>query len=213
MGFRILGTGSAVPDKILTNDDLSTMVETSDEWITTRVGVKERHVATTETTSSLAAEASRRALADSGVSPADLDLIVCATITADNVSPTAAGEVQQALGASCPAFEPDFYYDSGTKVVDDWDLMDNGVYNENGFRPCNYSAHERMLMGWLMPVELTDSTIITDMPALCDEPIAYLVRNDGSENEYYIIVNLWGRKCSRRPTPPPSWLLPPFYNF
>ena len=105
MGFRILGTGSAVPDKILTNDDLSTMVETSDEWITTRVGVKERHVATTETTSSLAAEASRRALADSGISPADLDLIVCATITADNVSPTAAGEVQQALGASCPAFD------------------------------------------------------------------------------------------------------------
>ena len=69
MGFRILGTGSAVPDKILTNDDLSTMVETSDEWITTRVGVKERRIATTETTASLAAEAARRArdlIADEG---------------------------------------------------------------------------------------------------------------------------------------------------
>ena len=93
MGFRILGTGSAVPEKILTNDDLSTMVETSDEWITTRVGVKERRIATHETTASLAAEAARRALEQSGVTPAELDLILCATITADNVSPTAAGEV------------------------------------------------------------------------------------------------------------------------
>ena len=105
MGFRILGTGSAVPEKILTNDDLSTMVETSDEWITTRVGVKERRIAASETTSSLAAEAARRALESSGVAPEALDLILCATITADNVSPTAAGEVQEALGAVCPAFD------------------------------------------------------------------------------------------------------------
>ncbi len=105
MGFRILGTGSAVPEKILTNDDLSTMVETSDEWITTRVGVKERRIATHETTASLAAEAARRALEQSGVTSAELDLILCATITADNVSPTAAGEVQEALGAACPAFD------------------------------------------------------------------------------------------------------------
>ena len=105
MGFRILGTGSAVPEKRLTNDDLSTMVETSDEWITTRVGVKERRIAVRETTASLAAEAARRALEMSGVGPEELDLIVCATITPDNVSPTAAGEVQQALGASCPAFD------------------------------------------------------------------------------------------------------------
>ena len=69
MGFRILGTGSAAPAKILTNDDLSAMVETSDEWITTRVGVKERHVSVTETTASLAAEAAKRALAQSGTAP------------------------------------------------------------------------------------------------------------------------------------------------
>ena len=105
MGFRVLGTGSAVPQKVLTNDDLSAMVETSDEWITTRVGVKERRIAVGETTASLAAEASRRALDMAGVAPAELDLIVCATITADNVSPTCAGEVQQYLGASCPAFD------------------------------------------------------------------------------------------------------------
>ena len=105
MGFRFLGTGSAAPAKILTNDDLSAMVETSDEWIATRVGVRERRVAVTETTTSLATEAARRALEQSGVSPAELDLIVCATITADDVSPTAAGAVQEALGARCPAFD------------------------------------------------------------------------------------------------------------
>ena len=105
MGFRILGTGSAAPAKILTNDDLSAMVETSDEWISTRVGVKERRVAVTETTASLAAEAAKRALEQSGVGPEELDLILCATITADNVSPTAAGSVQEALGARCPAFD------------------------------------------------------------------------------------------------------------
>ena len=105
MGFRFLGTGSAAPAKILTNDDLSAMVETSDEWITTRVGVRERRIAVTETTASLATEAAERALEQSGVSPAELDLILCATITADDICPTCAGAVQQALGASCPAFD------------------------------------------------------------------------------------------------------------
>ena len=105
MGFRFLGTGSAAPAKILTNDDLSGMVETSDEWITTRVGVRERRIAVTETTASLAETAARRALEMSGVSPSELDLIICATITADDVCPTCAGAVQEALGASCPAFD------------------------------------------------------------------------------------------------------------
>ena len=83
---------------------------------------------------------------------------------------------------------PDFYY-SGGKVVGDWDLMDNGNYNGQGIRPCNYSAHEKMLMGWLTPVELTSPTTITGMPALTDEPVAYLIRNEGSENEYYFVEN------------------------
>lgn len=83
---------------------------------------------------------------------------------------------------------PDFYYGSGM-VVGNWDLMDNGNYNGDNYRPCSYSAHERMLMGWLTPVELTNTTTITDMPALVDEPVAYLIRNDGSENEYYFVEN------------------------
>jgi M6 family metalloprotease-like protein len=82
---------------------------------------------------------------------------------------------------------PDFY--ESTAIIKDWDLMDYGNYSGQGFHPCGYSAHERFLMGWLQPVELTAPTTITDMPALHDEPVAYLVRNEGCANEYYIIEN------------------------
>ena len=84
---------------------------------------------------------------------------------------------------------PDFYARNGSIVIGSWDLMDSGNYNGWGLRPCSYSAHERMLMGWLTPVELTSTTAIIDMPALVDEPVAYLIRNDGAENEYYIVEN------------------------
>ena len=102
------------------------------------------------------------------------------------------GNVKTSFGTICHEYShcfgfPDFYNESS--YVGDWDLMDNGNYNGYGFRPCSYSAHERMLMGWLTPIELTSATHITDMPALCDEPTAYLIRNDGAENEYYIIEN------------------------
>lgn len=105
MSFRILGTGSAVPEKILTNDELSTIVDTNDEWITTRVGISERRIATTETTTDLAYNASVKALEMAEVSAESLDLIIAATITSDDVSPTTAGAVQRRLGASCPAFD------------------------------------------------------------------------------------------------------------
>lgn len=83
---------------------------------------------------------------------------------------------------------PDFYY-GDSSIVGAWDLMDYGCYNGNGFRPCNYSAHERMLMGWLEPIELTEPTTVTDLPALGLSSLAYMVRNDGAENECYIIEN------------------------
>lgn len=105
MSFRILGTGSALPEKIVTNEDLSHMVETSDEWITKRVGVKQRRVCVTETTLDLGAQAARRALENAGVQPEELDLIVAATISADTISPGLGGMVQNRLGASCPAFD------------------------------------------------------------------------------------------------------------
>ena len=105
MSFRIIGTGSAVPSKTVTNEDLSGMMETSDEWIRTRVGVAERRIATTESTADLAYEAAVKALEMSGISADSLDLIVAATITPDRVCPTTAGTVQVRLGASCPAFD------------------------------------------------------------------------------------------------------------
>lgn len=105
MGFQVLGTGSALPEKILTNDDLSNIVETNDEWIMTRVGVHERRIAITETTADLAYDAAVKALEMSGLTAADIDLIVCGTISPDRVCPTVAGEVQARLGADCPAFD------------------------------------------------------------------------------------------------------------
>ena len=105
MSFRILGTGSFAPEKVLTNEDLSRMVDTSDEWITKRVGVKQRHVCTTETTTDMGVEAARRALESSGVKPEELDLIIGASITADTISPGLAGMVQNRLGAACPCFD------------------------------------------------------------------------------------------------------------
>lgn len=83
---------------------------------------------------------------------------------------------------------PDFYNGS-TKYVGAWDLMDYGNNNNSGFCPPNYSGHERWLMGWLTPTELTTATTVSNMAALGDKQQAYLIRNDGYENEYYIVEN------------------------
>jgi len=97
---RITGTGSALPDKVVTNRDLERMVETSDEWITTRTGIKERRIAAEgEYTSTFAVEAARRALAMSGTGADELDLIVMGTVTPDYPFPATACIVQKELGA------------------------------------------------------------------------------------------------------------------
>lgn len=105
MGIKILGTGSYLPEKNLTNDELSTMVETNDEWITQRVGIKERRVSVTETAADMAVNAAKEALAKAGLSGNDIDLIVCATISSETLCPTVAGMVGAAIGAQCPAFD------------------------------------------------------------------------------------------------------------
>lgn len=95
----VLGVGGYLPEKILTNDALSKMVDTSDAWITQRTGIKERHIAADgELTSDLATEAAKRALDNAGVDIASIDLIVVATATPDNTFPSAAVSVQQKLG-------------------------------------------------------------------------------------------------------------------
>ncbi len=96
----IVGTGSYLPEKILSNGDLEKMVETSDEWITTRTGIRERRIAAAaECTSDLGAGAARRAMESAGVTAADIDLIVCATITPDMPFPCTAALVQAKIGA------------------------------------------------------------------------------------------------------------------
>jgi 3-oxoacyl-[acyl-carrier-protein] synthase III len=97
---RITGTGSYLPDKVLTNADLEKMVDTSDEWIYQRTGIRERHIARDdEFTSDMAAEAAKKALANAGISPLDVELIIVATVTPDMVFPNTACLVQEKIGA------------------------------------------------------------------------------------------------------------------
>lgn len=97
----ILGTGSAVPNNILTNQDLERMVDTSDEWIVTRTGIHERRIAAAgEATSDYAYLASVKAIEAAGLTAADIDLILCATITPDMIFPATACLIQDRLGAT-----------------------------------------------------------------------------------------------------------------
>lgn len=105
MSMKIRGTGYYVPAHTVSNDDLSKMVDTSDEWITQRVGVKQRRISTGESAADFAVKAAENALKSSGINAAELDLIIAATISSDTICPTIAGTVEKALGAQCPAFD------------------------------------------------------------------------------------------------------------
>lgn len=103
---RITGVGSYLPDTILTNADLESMVDTSDEWIVTRTGIRERRLATPgQTTSDLAAHAALRALADAGLEPRDVDLLVVGTSSPDKIFPSTACITAAKIGAACPAVD------------------------------------------------------------------------------------------------------------
>ncbi|MGF1509220.1 MAG: beta-ketoacyl-ACP synthase III [Myxococcota bacterium] len=106
MRARVIGTGSYAPEKILTNDDLARIVDTSDEWIQTRTGIRERRIAADgEHTSDMALKASLRALEMAGLAPADLDLIIVGTVTPDMPMPACAAFLQAKLGCRAPAFD------------------------------------------------------------------------------------------------------------
>jgi 3-oxoacyl-[acyl-carrier-protein] synthase-3 len=104
---RIAGTGSYLPEKVLTNQDLEKMVDTTDEWIQSRTGIRERHIAAeNETTSDLGYHAAVRALEAAGIDASQLDMIVVGTTTPDLIFPSTACLIQAKLGASgCPAFD------------------------------------------------------------------------------------------------------------
>lgn len=99
MTSKVIGTGSYVPERVVTNEDLAKVVDTNDEWIVTRTGIHERRIAMDEGTGFMATEASRRALADAGIDASELDLIVLATSSSDHCFPSTACEVQAEIGA------------------------------------------------------------------------------------------------------------------
>ena len=103
---RIVGTGRYLPERVMTNFDLEKIVDTSDEWIRTRTGVERRHVvAEDQTTSDMCIEAAKAAIADAGVEPADIDLVITGTTSPDLIFPNVSTIIQHSLGIpACPAF-------------------------------------------------------------------------------------------------------------
>lgn len=104
---EIIGFGRYLPEKILTNDDLSHIVETNDEWIRTRTGILSRHIVDDETTSVMAGKAITNAIKNAGITPQDVDLIILATVTPDETTPSTAAKISRDLGfrAGVPAFD------------------------------------------------------------------------------------------------------------
>lgn len=105
MSIQIKGTGSYVPPKILTNQELSALVDTNDDWIRRRVGIAERRVSENQTAADFAVAAAKKAMENANITADEVDLIICATITSETICPTIAGTVQNAIGATCPAFD------------------------------------------------------------------------------------------------------------
>ena len=103
--FYIAGTGSALPEKVVSNDDLAEFLDTSDEWIYTRTGIRRRHVLTHERLDDLAIASAKTAMADAGVAGADIDLVLCATMRGDTITPSLACTVAEAVGSHAPAFD------------------------------------------------------------------------------------------------------------
>lgn len=105
MGLNIISLASYLPPHIVTNQDLEQMLETDNDWIVQRVGVKQRHIATDETTGEMGAKAARKALDEAGLNGEEIDLILCATVSSDDASPCTAAMVQKHLGLECPAMD------------------------------------------------------------------------------------------------------------
>ena len=103
--MKISGTGSVLPSKVVTNDMLSQFLDTSDEWITTRTGVKSRHVISDERLEDMAIEAARKALEDAGLRAEELDFIICSNVVNEYVTPQLSCIIQGGIGASCPCID------------------------------------------------------------------------------------------------------------
>lgn len=105
MTYRISGTGSCLPKLIVDNQKMAEFVDTSDEWITQRTGIKTRHILSAETLTDIAVNSAQRALEDAGLSGSDIDLVIASTLQGDYLTPSLACLVQSAIGAQCAAFD------------------------------------------------------------------------------------------------------------
>ncbi|MBR1643803.1 MAG: ketoacyl-ACP synthase III [Bacteroidales bacterium] len=103
--MKIIGTGSAVPSKVVTNDMLASFLDTNDEWISARTGIKTRHIVSDETLLDLATTASQQALQSAGVAPEELDMIICSNVANNYVTPALSTIVQGNIGSSCPCLD------------------------------------------------------------------------------------------------------------
>jgi 3-oxoacyl-[acyl-carrier-protein] synthase-3 len=113
--MRIIGTGSSLPKKVVTNDMLTEFLDTSDEWITTRTGIKSRHVISDEQIEDLGIDASRKALDMAGLKPQDIDFFICPNVVTEYMTPGLSSVIAQALGLTCPMIDincacPGFIY-------------------------------------------------------------------------------------------------------
>lgn len=103
--MKLLGTGSSLPSKQVSNDDLSKFLDTNDEWIFPRTGIKTRHIISGEKLEDLAEDAARKAVADAGVELSDIDMLICSNVVNEYVTPSLSCIVASKLGISCPCFD------------------------------------------------------------------------------------------------------------
>lgn len=105
MSLKILATGKAVPENVVTNEQLCRFLDTSDDWITSRTGIKSRHISSKETLTELSVSAAKTALDKSGLAVSDIDLILCSTSCGDYIFPSLSCSVAEQMKISCPAFD------------------------------------------------------------------------------------------------------------
>ena len=103
--MKISGTGSAIPKRVVTNDELSKFLDTSDEWIIPRTGIRTRHVITDEEIEDLASEAALKAIADSGLEPDNIDYFICSHVVSEHITPSLSCIVASKIGLRCPCFD------------------------------------------------------------------------------------------------------------
>ena len=113
--MRIIGTGSALPHKVVTNADLESFLDTTDDWIVSRTGIRSRHVISDERLEDLGADAARKALADAGLAPGDVDLFLCSNVVNEYMTPGLGCIIAAAVGLQCPSIDlncacPGFIY-------------------------------------------------------------------------------------------------------